>query len=148
MIRIEKANRKLIYISGSERREMTCALGCFPEGAKQREGDGKTPEGDYFICMKKLGKYGCSLAVSYPSSLDAAYGFLRGDIDIEAYRAIVRFLRMGHRPPWGTKLGGEIYIHGGGAESDWTKGCIALSDEDAGWLYERAFEGERVTILP
>ncbi len=148
MIRIEKSKRRLIYISGTERREMTCALGALPEEPKTREGDGRTPEGDYFICLKKRGKYGYSLGISYPSSLDAAYGFLRGDIDISTYRAIVSFIRAGHRPPWGTALGGEIYIHGGGTETDWTKGCIALADSDAEWLFERAIEGERVTIIP
>jgi hypothetical protein len=29
-------------------------------------------------------------------------------------------------PPQKTKLGGEIYIHGGGTDSDWTWGCVAL----------------------
>ena len=32
-------------------------------------------------------------------------------------------------------LGGEIFIHGGGTERDWTSGCIALSDADAETLY-------------
>jgi L,D-peptidoglycan transpeptidase YkuD (ErfK/YbiS/YcfS/YnhG family) len=33
-------------------------------------------------------------------------------------------------PPQNTKLGGDIYIHGNGAGSDWTWGCVALENED------------------
>ena len=38
-------------------------------------------------------------------------------------------------PPWDTKLGGEIFVHGRGSKSDWTLGCIALDDADIEELY-------------
>ena len=52
------------------------------------------------------------------------------------------------RPPWGTPLGGEIYIHGGGTASDWTAGCIALSDENAKTLYDLVPLGTEIRIIP
>jgi lipoprotein-anchoring transpeptidase ErfK/SrfK len=51
-------------------------------------------------------------------------------------------------PPQNTKLGGEIYIHGHGAGSDWTWGCVALENEDVKELYEAVSMGTTVTILP
>jgi lipoprotein-anchoring transpeptidase ErfK/SrfK len=51
-------------------------------------------------------------------------------------------------PPWDTRLGGEIFIHGHGASRDWTRGCIALDNEDMRELYGLVDVGTPVTILP
>ncbi len=129
-----------------EREVFSCpvALGFAPEGNKEREGDGKTPEGRYFVCLKKQGKYGPSLGISYPSLQDA----LRLDAEEELVRCIREREGQGVRPPWGSFMGGEIYIHGGGAQTDWTAGCIALNDADAETLYALCDEGTDVEILP
>ena len=58
------------------------------------------------------------------------------------------FAEATKRPPWGTSLGGEIYIHGGGNAPDWTAGCIALSDADMAVLFAMAREGDTVRIIP
>ena len=68
------------------------ALGREPVGPKEREGDGRTPEGTYYICLiKEAGKYGKSLGLSYPSPEDAERGLAAGLIDeaalVEALRA-------------------------------------------------------------
>ena len=54
----------------------------------------------------------------------------------------------GERPPWGSPLGGEIYVHGGGLAGDWTAGCVALADADAERLYALAPLGTEILILP
>lgn len=133
-ILIEKAMRRLTAVDdeGAVRLQCRIALGSAPQGPKCREGDGKTPEGAYFVCLKKIGKYGPSLGVSYPNVRDAE----RCGVDAELVACIRACEAQGKRPPWGTFLGGEIYIHGGGAERDWTAGCIALRDEDAARLYD------------
>lgn len=118
------------------------ALGLCPEGPKERAGDGKTPEGVYFICLKKQGKYGPSLGVSYPSERDAR----RAGADAALIACIRERALRKERPPWGTPLGGEIYIHGGGTASDWTAGCVALNDADAEALYALVPEGTEVEI--
>ena len=69
---IEKKKRKLVVME-QEQVLFCCsvALGFAPVGNKEKEGDGKTPEGRYFVCLKKRGKYGPSLGISYPSASDA-----------------------------------------------------------------------------
>jgi lipoprotein-anchoring transpeptidase ErfK/SrfK len=51
-------------------------------------------------------------------------------------------------PPQNTALGGDIYIHGNGARSDWTWGCVALENEDIQELFDAVMVGTPVTIKP
>lgn len=143
---IEKQKRRLTVTDGEGNDIFSCsiALGTHPVGPKEREGDGKTPEGVYFICLKKMGKYGPSLGVSYPNEGDA----IRMGVAEDLLRCIRERASRGERPPWGSALGGEIYIHGGGTASDWTAGCIALGEEDAQRLYDLIPLGTEVRILP
>ena len=143
-ILIEKKKRMLTLLDEQEHILLSfpIALGFCPEGAKEKEGDGKTPEGEYYICLKKQGKYGPSLGVSYPNEQDA----IRMQMDADLIACIRERARNMERPPWGSLMGGEIYIHGGGTVRDWTAGCIALSDQDAEKLYELVPLGTRVAI--
>ena len=143
---IEKGKRRLIAQEAEKGILFSCpiALGSSPAGPKEREGDGKTPEGRYFICLKKRGKYGPSLGISYPNEADAR----RMQADEQLLHCIRDRAERGERPPWGSPLGGEIYIHGGGTDGDWTAGCIALGDEDAERLYALMDLGDEIEILP
>ncbi len=145
-IRIEKSRRTLeAYENG---RCVLCApiaLGKCPLGPKEREGDGKTPEGTYFVCLKKpQGRFGPSLGLDYPSPEDARCG----GADEHLLGLVETARREGRRPPWGSFLGGEICIHGGGTASDWTAGCIALEDGDAETLFSLTPVHCPVEILP
>ncbi len=133
LIRIVKSSRTLEAFEGGRRVFLfRAALGRCPSGPKERAGDGKTPEGTYRVCLKNpRGKFGPSLGLDYPSPRDA----LRGGADEKLQRLIEERHRLGERPPWGSFLGGEICIHGGGAASDWTEGCIALEDGDIALLF-------------
>ena len=136
-ILIEKHLRRL-SIFETDRPVFHCrvALGRCPEGAKTAEGDGRTPEGVYRICLvKEQGKYGRSLGLSYPGEQDALSAFSAGRIDRHTLDNILLAHQEHRRPPWGSPLGGEIYIHEGGTESDWTQGCIALNTEDMDVLF-------------
>ncbi|MBQ4075169.1 MAG: L,D-transpeptidase family protein [Clostridia bacterium] len=145
-ILIEKQKRRLTVTDGERNDIFSCpiALGAHPVGPKEKEGDGKTPEGAYFICLKKRGKYGPSLGVSYPNEGDV----IRMGAAEDLLRCIRDRASRGERPPWGSALGGEIYIHGGGTASDWTAGCIALGEDDAQRLYDLIPLGTEVRILP
>ena len=145
-ILVEKAARRLTLLDDHEQALLQCriALGFCPEGPKERAGDGRTPEGAYSVCLKKIGKYGPSLGVSYPSALDA----LRLNAPDELIACIRARESEKQRPPWGTSLGGEIYIHGGGTDRDWTAGCVALSDGDARRLYDATPLGTPILIVP
>jgi len=147
---ITKSSRRLTLLRGEEA-VFGCAvgLGRVPEGAKEAEGDGRTPEGEYRICLvKEAGKYGRSLGLSYPGPQDARRGFAQGRIDEATLANILLAHEQKRRPPWGSPLGGEIYIHEGGSQSDWTQGCIALDAEDMAALFPCREEIETVEILP
>jgi len=47
-------------------------------------------------------------------------------------------------PPWNTALGGQIFIHAGGAHKDWTVGCVALYNSDMDELFQITSVGPRL----
>ncbi len=150
VIRVSKKKRLLTLWDG-EREIAACpiALGRSPTGAKERESDGKTPEGIYHICLvKENGRHGQSLGLDYPSPADADAALKQGRIDTRTHAVIVSAHQEGRRPPWGTPLGGEIYLHAGGVDRDWTQGCIALKEEDMARLFALRKMIERVEIRP
>ena len=147
---IEKERRLLRLLDGgAEVLRARVALGRQPVGPKRRAGDGRTPEGVYRVCLaKENGKYGLSLALSYPSRDDAARAFSEGAIDRETLQAVAAAEAEGRRPPWGTPLGGEIYLHEGPVDTDWTAGCVALRREDMAALFALRERVEAVEIRP
>ena len=147
---IRKEKRSLdLYDGAVLKKTFTIALGFAPVGDKQTEGDGKTPEGEFYIFTKNpRSSYHLSLGVSYPSKDDAHRGFAEGLISKKERDDIVAAIDARKMPPQKTKLGGEIYIHGGGSASDWTWGCPALNNEDIEELFAAIPVGTRVTILP
>ncbi len=145
-----KSERMLYMYDG----EMLCAkieiaLGFAPQGHKRKQGDGKTPEGEYYICTKNdKSKYYLALAISYPNIQDAQEGLDKGIISQEDYENIKDAISNGKRPSWDTALGGEIMIHGSDTSTDWTAGCIATANSDIDYLWENCPIGTPVTILP
>ena len=148
---IQKKARRLTVLAGNGRTLMQCpvALGSSPDGHKQAEGDGKTPEGRYCICLRREnGKFGPALGISYPSAADARAAAAQGRLDAGLIVLFEQAEAAQERPPWGTPLGGEIYLHGGGTATDWTAGCIALSDENMAMLFSLCHVGDIVEITP
>ena len=136
-ILIEKNARRLLLISRGEVIKIyKIALGGDPEGPKERQGDHKTPEGTYFIDAKnRNSQYHLSLRISYPNETDRK-----------------RAMELGVSP------GGDIMIHGikngfswvgdAHAEVDWTKGCIAVTNEEIEEIDKIAPIGTIVEIKP
>jgi len=147
---VYKRERKLeLYSNRTLIRTYRVGLGFSPVDDKVREGDGATPEGDFYIFVKNnKSAYYLSLGVSYPNVEDAKRGLRDGLIDKTEYNAIVEANRKRTAPPQYTKLGGLIYIHGNGAKSDWTWGCVALENEQMKELYDAVSVGTPVTIKP
>jgi len=136
-ILIEKNERRLTLLAkGEALKTYRIALGGNPVGPKERQGDNKTPEGIYVIdARNKNSGYHLSLHISYPNEKDKK-----------------RARELGVAP------GGDIMIHGikngfswvgdAHAEVDWTKGCIAVSDEEIEEIARVAPSGTVVEIRP
>jgi L,D-peptidoglycan transpeptidase YkuD (ErfK/YbiS/YcfS/YnhG family) len=136
-ILIEKNARRLMLISkGEVLKTYKIALGGTPNGPKERQGDNKTPEGTYVIDSRnKDSLYHLSLHISYPNERDKK-----------------RAKELGVSP------GGNIMIHGikngfawvgdSHTQVDWTKGCIAVTDEEIEEIAKLAPKGTIVEINP
>ena len=136
-IRIEKSARRMMLISqGEVLKSYNIALGGNPIGPKERKGDNKTPEGIYVIDGRnKDSRFHLSLRISYPNERDKN-----------------RAKELGVSP------GGDIMIHGikngftwvGDAHTgvDWTKGCIAVTDQEIEEISKLAPNGTIVEIRP
>lgn len=130
-------------------RDYPIGLGFNPRGDKQRGGDGKTPEGDFVICVKnRESRFVKSLGLNYPDKRRAEQAMTLGLISPIEFRNIIASLDRLSLPPSNTALGGQIFIHAGGAHKDWTNGCIALYDRDMEELFVMAKEGTPVSIRP
>ena len=105
-------------------------MGFAPIGHKQVEGDGKTPEGQYWIDRRNPNSsYHLSLGISYPNAEDVA-----------------RAEAMGKSP------GGEIFIHGTPERylgvPDWTVGCVAVTNREIEEIYSMVNVGTPIWIMP
>src|SRR5580765_20882 len=135
---VKKAERKLLlYSAGKVVRTYRIGLGLSPVGDKVREGDRRTPEGEFYIFTKNdKSAFYLSLGISYPNAKHAERGRSTGLITKAQYESIMHALKAKKAPPQQTALGGDIYIHGNGAGSDWTWGCVALENEDIRELFD------------
>ncbi len=145
---IKKAKKKLfLYSEEKLLRTYPVKLGFNPVGDKVRQGDKRTPEGSYYICMKNpRSKYYLSLGLSYPSIEDAERGLEQKLITKSDRDRIIERISKKSTPPWDTPLGGEIFIHGGGETWDWTYGCVALCNKDIEELFKVVALGTEVVI--
>ena len=112
------------------------ALGLDPSGHKEREGDFRTPEGNYSLVRRNPNsEYFLSIQVDYPNAQDVA-----------------RARKQGLRP------GGAIMIHGQPnipkktrdyySNVDWTEGCIAVSNSDMVEIWLMTPPDTPIEILP
>jgi len=147
---VKKAQRQLLLFSADKLvRTYRIGLGSSPVGDKVRQGDRRTPEGDFYIFTKNdKSAFYLSLGVSYPNATHAERGLRDGLITKAQYDSILRALKAKRGPPQNTRLGGDIYIHGNGAGSDWTWGCAALENENIRELFSAVGVGTPVTIQP
>ncbi|MFW6107253.1 MAG: L,D-transpeptidase family protein [bacterium] len=145
-----KGERQLRLYAGRRLvRAYPVVVGRDPQGHKRREGDCRTPEGEYYVCVKNpRSRFHLSLGLSYPNAQDAARGLREGVITREQHDRIVEAIRRGEVPDWYTPLGGEICIHGGGAGRPGTRGCVGMEDAHVEELYALVPLGTPVIIRP
>lgn len=151
VILVEKSLLRLTVFDGRTPVKIYKAAVGGTAGHKQIEGDCRTPEGEYYVCVRKAAPatpYTRSLGLSYPNRRDAELALAEERISRTEHDRIVEAIRAGGQPPWTTPIGGAIMIHGkrnGGRD---TQGCIALEDPDILELYPRIPRGTRVLIRP
>ncbi|MBK9155320.1 MAG: L,D-transpeptidase [Chloracidobacterium sp.] len=147
---IRKSARVLELFDGDRlAHSFPVVLGFSPDLDKEREGDGRTPEGEYLIVVKNPeSSFHLSLGINYPGPKDAEAGFAAGLITQAEYHEILDAAENRKLPPQKTALGGEIYIHGGGCDGDWTRGCIALDNSAMTELFDAVPVGTGVRIVP
>lgn len=148
---VVKKSKRRLYVYDNDKLVKTyrVALGFASAGDKETEGDGKTPEGEFYLAVKNdKSKFLRSLGLSYPSTEDATRGLQANLITAEQHGEILQAVSEQRMPPQKTALGGEIYIHGGGTKSDWTEGCVALEDADILELFEALPHRISVRIEP
>jgi len=137
VIVVEKSARRMtLYKDDRFLKTYAVALGSDPMGPKQQEGDGRTPEGIYFVDFKNpRSKFHLALRVSYPGPQDRERARQRG-----------------------VNAGGDIMIHGlpnglgwlgaAGLSRDWTDGCIAVTNEQVEEIWSLADVGTKIEIRP
>jgi len=150
LVVVAKGKRQLTVFRGEkEMKSFPIVLGAKAGEDKQREGDGRTPEGTFYVCEKnEKSKYYLFVGLSYPNEEDAERGLRDGLIAAGERDAIVQAIEEQRKPPWYTKLGGEIGLHGGGTAWDWTEGCVGLDNGDMLELYALMRMGTTVVIEP
>jgi len=132
---VVKSTRTMTLFNGGQvLKTYKVALGGAPVGPKRIQGDHKTPEGNYIITSRnEHSQFHLALRISYPSAAD---------------RARARTLRA--------SPGGDIMIHGlpnGYADArytrtDWTDGCIAVTNAEIEEIWRLVPVGTRVEIRP
>jgi murein L,D-transpeptidase YafK len=125
-----------LLAGGKVIRSYKVALGSGGLAAKERAGDGRTPEGHYVIDSRnEHSAYHKALHISYPNDEDRR-----------------RAAKLGVSP------GGSIMIHGlpngkgwiGAAHRtmDWTQGCVAVTDDEIEEIWKLVPVGTPVEIRP
>ncbi|MCE3228896.1 MAG: Chitin binding protein [Bacteroidetes bacterium] len=159
----KKSSYKMkIFVKGKELKNFEIALSQDPNGHKQKEGDLKLPEGEYYITEKNTGPfYGeykdffgpAWMRISYPNSYDAENAFKRGSINKQKRDAIVAANKKRQQPASNTGLGGGIGIHGWAGS--WpennrhlTWGCISMKNKELEKFYAIVPVGTNIFILP
>jgi len=135
LVRVDKSESKMYLMKGEKvLKEYHVAFGANPKGHKQKEGDERTPEGEYILDYKKEdSSFYRAMHISYPNKTDSENAKKRGE-----------------------SPGGFIMVHGqknglGWLASitqqfNWTNGCIALTNPEMDEFMELVSVGTPIQI--
>jgi len=149
-IHVFKAEHRLeLRASGKRITTYRVGLGHRGLGDKRISGDHLTPEGRYYVCARNAqSAFHLFLGISYPDEKAAERGFRDGLISARERDRILSTNRRKACPPWNTRLGGTVGIHGHGSSSDWTWGCVALENDEVDELWAACPMGTPIFIVP
>jgi lipoprotein-anchoring transpeptidase ErfK/SrfK len=150
-IYIYKEKRRLYVVESNVIvRDYPITLGSHPVGDKKAAGDGRTPEGNFYVCGKTdSGRFKRALTIDYPDKGHARRALSAGLITPVQFDKILLALESRTDPPWDTALGGQISIHDteDGLERA-AHGGIELYGSDMQELFKIASLGTPVHIRP
>jgi murein L,D-transpeptidase YafK len=153
-----KSRQELDVVQGEQViKQYHIAYGKGGNGPKRVAGDSKTPLGVYRIIeFRNNSNFYYFMQLDYPNLLDAWYGYKNNIITAAEFKQIASAYRSRQIPPQGTRLGGNIGIHGLGAVTterlkihevfNWTNGCIALTNDQINDLKKYVSIGTKVVI--
>jgi murein L,D-transpeptidase YafK len=132
----KKPHRMTVYQGERPLGRFKVALGHGGLGPKMQQGDGRVPEGQYVISGRNPNSaFHLSLKISYPRPDQVVAATARG-----------------------VNPGGDIMIHGlpngrgslgkSHLATDWTDGCIAVTNPEIEWLWQTVPDGTPISILP
>jgi len=132
-----KARRELqLWQAGNLLKTYKVALGGEPVGAKQQEGDHKTPEGTYKLDWRsEKSRFYKAIHISYPNAEDRARAKKRG---VNPGGAL-----MLHGLPNGLGHLGKAHLL-----RDWTDGCVAVTNEELDEIWRAVPDGTPIEIKP
>ena len=134
---VRKAARRLeLYHDSQLLKAYPIALGRHPTGAKEREGDGRTPEGVYRLDYRNAhSAFHKALHISYPAPSEV--------IAARARSADPGGLVMIHGIQNGLGWLGRLH-----RVIDWTDGCIAVTDPEMDEIWRVVPDGTRIELRP
>jgi murein L,D-transpeptidase YafK len=145
----KSAHQLDLFEGGKPVKSYRLALGKNSKGAKAEQDDGKTPEGEYYICEKiSHATFHRFVGISYPNKQDVAQGFRKGLLLAREQADLLEDNQFQRRPNPHTKLGGNCGLHGGGSQSDWTAGNLALEDRDIDEIFFFVRLKDPILIIP
>lgn len=147
---VHKGPRNIALCNGGKLvKNARIGLGFSPAGDKQKQGDGRTPEGVlYAASLLPNSDYHRAFLLSYPRKEDAARAYNEGLIDKAAHDQIIDAQTKCEEPLQDTALGGAVEIHGEGSSKDWTAGCIGLENDDIDRVWDVLKQNDTIVVLP
>ena len=133
---LKKERTLQLFNQGKMIKTYNVALGGDPVGPKRRQGDHKTPEGNYVLDSRNPhSQFYKSIHISYPNAGDRAAARLKG-----------------------VSPGGDVFVHGlpkgygwvGASHrlKDWTDGCVAVTNQEIDEIWRAVPDGTPIEIRP
>ena len=140
LVVVEKSDRKLFLLrDGRILREYPVALGKNPVGHKQKQGDGRTPEGRYILDWRNPdSRFHRSIHISYPN-----------ESDIRRAEAVDQdpgdYIMIHGSPEWVPSVEwARNWLH----RENWTDGCIAVTNDIMDEIWTLVKDGTPIEIRP
>ena len=136
VIVVKSERRMILFRERRVLRAYRVALGFTPAEHKVRAGDGRTPEGRYVLDWRNSkSRFYRALHISYPNAEDRQRARARnvdpgGDIMIHGLPLDLELIDRDH------------------AKSDWTDGCVAVTNREMDEIWELVDDGTPIEIRP